>query len=170
MKYLTVEQIKALLEAHNKMPERLLFRILYFTGCRVSEALSIRPKDIDTQRRIITVPALKIERKSKLVVVDGVTLAMLKVYTRGMDKDKLIFPYTRWHAWEIVRKAGKKVGIDGLHPHVLRHSFAVHWASAGGDLLKLQRQLGHKRLSTTTDTYIQYASEDIKKEYDKIFR
>lgn len=99
------------------------------------------------------------------------------IQTHGIKKDELILfretanPSTRrWKAWEIVKRAGELIGEPWIHPHTLRHTFAVHWAAGGGDLLRLQRQLGHKRLSTTTDMYIRFQTADIQRDYDRIFR
>lgn len=173
MKYLTREQIAQLLATPWDPLERLLLRVLYRTGCRVSEALAITPRDIVRESRIVVLPALKQKKgaEPKRVVIDRETILQMEVFikARQIRLDQPIFPIERWRAWEIVKRAGAAVGIEGLHPHTLRHSFAVHWAESGGDLLKLQRQLGHKKLSTTTDMYIHYSTADIARDYDKLF-
>lgn len=173
MKYLNQDQVNKLLEVYEEPEKRLLIRFLYYTGCRVSEALALTPRHVDSERRVVSLPALKTkEKRDKLVVLDLETLRILELFIRArkVGKDKPIFDMDRWRAWKIVKDAGEAIGVKDLHPHTLRHTFAVHWASGGGDLLKLQRQLGHKRLSTTTDMYIHYATDDIQKDYDKIFK
>lgn len=181
---LSVEKLLALLNVYEDPERRLLLRLLYYTGSRVSEALGLRPRDIVPEQRLVMLPALKDKTRSargerKRVVLDTETLSLLQGYikARAIKRDALIFfpdlthyDTRRWRAWDIVKKAGELIGEPWIHPHTLRHTFAVHWASGGGDLLKLQRQLGHKRLSTTTDMYIRFSTADIQEDYDRIFK
>ena len=173
MNYLSPAQVKALLEVYEDPAKRLLLRILYFTGCRVSEALALTPRHVDPIRRVVTLPALKVKgRVSKLAVLDPETMRLTQLFikARRISKDRPIFDFDRWRAWYIVKVAGEAIGVKELHPHTLRHSFATHWAAGGGNMQKLQRQLGHKKLQTTTDMYIEFATEDIRQDYDRIFK
>lgn len=181
---LSVEKINKLLNVFTDPERRLLFRLIYYTGGRVSEALGVRPRDIQWETRVVMLPALKdkVRRKKgerKRAVIDPETLQLLRVFikARHIKQDEFVIfsdvanPNTRrWKAWEIVKKAGELIGEPWIHPHTLRHSFAVHWARGGGELTRLQRQLGHKRLSTTTDMYVRFQTSDIQKDYDKIFK
>ena len=173
MKYLSREQIAKLLEVYTEPEKRLLLRFLYFTGCRVSEALALTPRHLDSARRVVTLPALKVKgRAVKLAVLDTETVRLLELFAkaRRISKDQTVFSFDRWRAWKIVKEAGEAIGVSDLHPHTLRHSFATHWAAGGGSMSKLQRQLGHRKLATTTDMYIEYSTEDIKQDYDRVFR
>lgn len=83
------------------------------------------------------------------------------------------FPFTRMTAFRIIRTASVRTGIrtqDGrlVHPHALRHSFAIHWIKSGGNLEMLQRYLGHAD-SKTTSIYLQFAPTDLMHEQDRIF-
>ena len=172
---LTLAEVNKLLAVYQDPEKRLLLRILYFTGCRVSEALAMRPKDLEAERRRILVPALKTKKagnihKIKRIVVDASTVQLMELYIRAkrLNREKPIFRRDRWWAWDLVKKAGEAIGKEGVHPHTLRHSFATHWANAGGSMTKLQRQLGHTRLSTTTDMYLKFSTEDIREDYDRV--
>lgn len=166
VKYLEEEQVQQLLSACSSFRDYLLLRTLWKTGCRVSEILALTPDAIDLDGGTIRVPALKLkEKRYKFPVVDAETLTLLAEYGRSKGR---IFPITRIRAFQIVRDAGQSVGLH-ISPHVLRHSFAVHWARKGGDLVKLQRQLGHTRLATTTDMYLHFSTADIAAEYSKVF-
>ncbi|MFC2000191.1 tyrosine-type recombinase/integrase [Chloroflexota bacterium] len=169
LKYLDESQVDRLLSACTNFRDYLLIRTLWKTGCRVSEVLSLTNDGIDLKRGTITVPALKLKRKGrmKFPVVDAETLSMLANYAKR--KSARIFPITRVRAFQIVQDAGKRVGLN-VSPHMLRHSFAVKWAKEGGDLVKLQRQLGHSRLATTTDMYLHFSTADIAREYDQVWR
>ena len=180
---LSVEKVMQLLNVYDKPELRLLMRLLYYTGGRVSEPLGLRPCDIIWERRVLMLPALKdkVRRQRgerKRVVIDPETLQLMWNFIKahGIKKDDLILfqgvtnPNTRrGKAWEIVKRAGVLIGEPWIHPHTLRHSFAIHWAAGGGSLTKLQRQLGHKRLSTTTDMYIRFQTSDIQEDYDRVF-
>jgi len=181
---LSVEKVMALINVYKKPELKLLLRLLYYTGGRVSEPLGLRPRDIIWDSRILMLPALKDKQRRqrnerKRVVVDTETLELLRGFIQAQQirKDEFVIfrgitngSTRRWKAWEIVKKAGELIGEPWIHPHTLRHTFAVHWAEGGGDLLRLQRQLGHKRLSTTTDMYIRFKTADIQKDYDRIFQ
>lgn len=173
IEFLEIEQVQKMFLVYKDDPEkRLLLRFLYFTGCRISEALALTPHRVFPERRGVQLPALKLRKKEdKWVVLDEETLTLLTLFikARRIGVDKPVFSMNRKQAWTIAKTAGEAIGIKGMHPHLLRHSFASHWAAAGGDMVKLSRQLGHKRLSTTMDMYIHCSSKGVQEDYDKIF-
>lgn len=165
--YLTIFELERLIQAAPK-EHQLLLRLLCYTGARVSEILALAPKDIDFTKGELRLPALKSKQeKFKFIIVhDPLTLAMLKSYAQG--KRGKLFNLTRQRVWQIVHEAGQRIGITGLHPHVLRDSFAYNWVKSGGDLTKLQRQLGHASYATTADRYLKYQTIDIAEEGKKL--
>jgi len=117
----------------------------------------------------VELPALK--RKdltTKRVSISGEMAERLRQYCNGKKNSQLLFKISRQLAYIRIKLAAKKAGIEGVYPHLLRDSLATNWANKGGDLTKLQRQLGHKRLSTTTDRYIKYSVADIQNERERI--
>jgi len=94
-------------------------------------------------------------------------------------KGDLLFPITRQRVDQIFWKLGRKAGITAigdpaiskhrnLHPHVLRHSFAIHCVKRGMSIERLQKILGHAS-PTTTGVYLQWSSTDLHEDYDKIW-
>ena len=167
--YLTPQQVDELEAACSSTEDAMLVRLLFQTGARVSEVLSLRPCDIDHTHQRLELPALK--RKditTKLVVVDSDTLDRLKDFSKEKPQHKKLFSMSRQQAYYKVRVAAKKAHWGLVHPHTLRDSLAVNWALGGGNLNLLQRQLGHRSFSTTVDRYLTFSSEDIRKEYNRI--
>lgn len=168
--YLTPEQVNKLEAVCSNEVDALLVRLLFQTGARISEVLALRPCDIDYQHQRLELPALKRKDIStKLVIVDPDTLDRLQSHCKGKSADKKLFPISRQQAYYKLRMAAKKAGMGKIHPHTLRDSLAVNWALSGGNLNLLQRQLGHRSFSTTADRYLVFSSEDVKKEYNRIF-
>lgn len=137
--------------------DRALFALLYGCGLRIGEALGLSPKDIaKTDRVVITgkgnkqriVPVLKsvtrtIEEYIKMCPHDLVEDGPLFVGARGKRLNPAI-------AQRKMRDVRAVLGLsDTATPHALRHSFATHLLSGGGDLRTIQELLGHASLSTT---------------------
>ena len=66
----------------------------------------------------------------------------------------------------IVKRYGTMAGLN-IHPHVLRHSFAIHLVRSGVDIRRLQLLLGHANLNTT-QVYLQFKDEDLKEVYNRV--
>ena len=68
-----------------------------------------------------------------------------------------------------LKKLAEQGGLnkDLIHPYALRHTFAINFLKAGGDVFKLQRILGHKTLEMTK-RYVQWTSEDLQEDYDRM--
>jgi len=169
--YLTPDEVQRLLNACSTKQDRMLFTLLFATGCRVSELLVLTPANIDYERQTLDVPALKRKAQaSKFVTVTADTLLELGDYCKGKKHGSRLFSITRQQAYYRIRMAGKRAGIDGVYLHLLRDSFAIQWAKAGGDISILARQLGHKSESTTRDRYLRWSTEDILAEHERISR
>jgi len=179
----SVEEIDELLNAPTRTasPEALrdkaMFELLYATGMRVTELVSLNLGDVDlaqgsvrcagkgTRLRVIPVHATAIkavrgylEKARPVLVRDGNETALF-VNHRG---DRL----TRQGFWLILKLWAKEAGITTqITPHTLRHSFALHMLKNGVDLRAVQQLLGHAHLSTTQ--IYTYPSEDgLKRLYE----
>jgi integrase/recombinase XerD len=188
--YLEAEVIELLIEAATNLRDRLLVRIPWRTGVRVSELISIRIQDIDFENRAIVIKVQKMRKRDgkavdrrRVVPVDKGTLDMVKEYLEWRKlfpyKGDLLFPITRQRVNQIFWKLGRKAGIREigdpavskhrkLHPHVLRHSFAIHCTKRGMSIERLQKILGHQS-PTTTSVYLQYSVADLHEDYDRVW-
>jgi integrase/recombinase XerD len=167
--YLEPKQVDAMLEAARLGNKRdyLLIRVLWRTGVRVSELINIKPQDIEWNNQIINITKAK-RGKQRRVILDEETLKMLSDYVLAskIPDDDPIFGLTSRQIGYIVKRYGNTIGVDA-HPHMLRHSFAIHLVRSGMDLRRLQLLLGHSSLNMT-QIYLQFKDDDIREVYQKI--
>jgi len=188
--YLEPEQVERLIAVATNPRDVLLVRIPWRTGIRVSELIGIRMSDIDFDNRAVVIKVQKIRKRDgkaierrRVVPVDQGTLDLVKEYLKWRKqfpyKGDLLFPITRQRVDQIYWKPGKRAGIKEigdpavskhrkLHPHVLRHSFAIHCIKRGMTIERLQKILGHSS-PTTTSVYLQFSQKDLHDQYDKIW-
>lgn len=167
--YLEREQVDAILNAAKIANHRdyLLIRVLWRTGIRVSELINIKPGDIEWNNQVVNITKAK-RGKQRRVLLDEETLKMLSDYILALNtpEDRPIFGLTSRQIRYIVKRYGNTIGLD-VHPHTLRHSFAIHLVRSGMDLRRLQLLLGHSSLNMT-QIYLQFKDDDIREIYEKI--
>jgi integrase/recombinase XerD len=160
------------------MRDRALLELMYASGLRASETISLEISDVDLEHGIVR--ARGKGSKERLVPVGGRAVAAVRVYLRAgrpemirsHDERKLFLnfrggPLTRQGLYKIVLRHAKTAGLgDRMSPHTLRHSFATHLLSGGCDLRSVQEMLGHADLSTT-QLYTHLSGEELKEAYFK---
>lgn len=168
---LTATEIKMLLQSCSQrsstgIRNRALLAMLYRTGIRISEALSIMPKDLDTQCGSLRVLFGK-GKRSRVVGLDAGALALLQVWlerraTLGITGRSPVFctlkgqPMKSGYVRNWLPRLARKAGVERrVHAHCFRHTFAYEAANEGTPLHLLQQQLGHQWLATT-DRYIRH--------------
>ena len=109
------------------MRDFLILRVLYRTGVRVSELVNIRPKDIERDNQVINIVKAKGD-KQRRVYLDTETLDVLANYIsdRIIPGDCSVFGLRRVQIFNVVKKYGRILGLE-VHPHTLRHSYAINW-------------------------------------------
>jgi integrase/recombinase XerD len=161
-KYLDKEYIRETLQQIENHEERMFITFLWMSGVRVTEAISIKKKDINVRDKVITVVWLKNRKYNERNVPIHSTLAnMLAVYVGAMNLDDKVFKFTRQRAWQITKKH-----FD-TNPHTFRHSFAVNYLREGGQIVNLYRILGHSKIQTTME-YLRIVPTDLSKELETI--
>ncbi|UCE80997.1 MAG: tyrosine-type recombinase/integrase [Methanobacteriota archaeon] len=175
-KYLKESELKNLLEAPKRMRDRLIIKLMYETGVRVGELAALTIGDVDLESGEITIQHAKRHREGRKVpIVNSWTKTMLRDYigTRKNRKDPLFVsnkrgPLSRRQIERLVHNYGAEVGLDRdkRHPHVLRHTHAVHALKSGIDLRTLQQNLGHSSIEVTA-IYLTMDIDDRKEEYSK---
>ncbi|MGH8280268.1 MAG: site-specific tyrosine recombinase XerD [Gammaproteobacteria bacterium] len=153
--------------------DRTMLEVLYATGLRVSELVSLRVDQINSRQGVVRV--LGKGNRERLVPVGQEAQSWVERYLAGTRRDILsnrqtdcLFPtrrsehMTRQAFWHIVKRYAQKAGIQvALSPHTLRHAFATHLLNHGADLRVVQMLLGHSDVSTT-QIYTHVARERLK--------
>jgi integrase/recombinase XerD len=165
-KYLTVEEVEKLLaQPATNTPlgirDRAILEMLYATGLRVSELISLRVADLNLDAGYVR--ALGKGNKQRIVPIGKAAIAAVELYAQGARARLLgnrqsgyLFVnrrgarLTRQNIWLRLASYGRQAGIQKqIAPHLLRHSFATHLLARGADLRSLQMMLGHSDISTT---------------------
>ena len=165
--YLKPNEIESILDKAGKFRDYLIIRLLWKTGMRVSELINMEVNWIDNEEKMITIFGKG--SKWRRTPVDRESLMHLKRYMK--DEQILrgrIFKITRNRVFQIIKNISKGAGIEkDVHPHTLRHSYAVNYLMKGGNLRNLQLNLGHSDLNITAQ-YLQVTAQDRKEEYEKL--
>jgi integrase len=152
-KYLTCDQVVRLIGACLRPRDRLILRVLWETGVRVSELTSLTADSIDFTGESLQVVTLKRRGQVRAVPVRPSLLGELArhIAGSGIAAGARLFPVTRQRVHQIVRRAAGKAGLpeDRAHPHTLRHSFAIACVLARVPVLVLAEWLGHRSLEST---------------------
>jgi integrase/recombinase XerD len=165
-KFLSIEQVDTLIEqpdtsAPRGLRDRAMIELLYATGLRVTELVSVRLADLHLDEHYLT--CIGKGSKERLVPIGEQASDWVRRYQAGgrghllkrRSSPRLFLnarggPLSRVGFWKILKQYGRRAGLPpSLSPHVLRHSFATHLLERGADLRAIQLMLGHADLSTT---------------------
>ncbi len=177
---LTIEEVSSLLDqpsgnSPKEIRDKAMLELLYATGLRVTELISLKITDINLQMGFIECHD---GSKSRMIPIENAAKYALAKYIAdvrpGMceDQDYLFTnvkggQMSRQGFWKLLKAYAKKAGIDkDITPHMIRHSFATHMVSNGADLRSLQEMLGHSDISTT-QVYLKGKTSRLKEVYDK---
>lgn len=180
-KFLTLEEVNKLLEqpdldTDKGLRDRAILEVLYATGLRVSELLSLKLSDIDWDGG--TLICFGKGSKQRKLPLGRSALNYLLLYMparkrllRGVNSQRLFIEnggpiLTRQKIWMIIKEYGRCAGIGYITPHILRHSFATVLLEHGADLRSVQLLLGHADISTT-QIYTHVTDEKVRQSYQK---
>lgn len=180
---LTIEEVDKLLSIEPKdnysFRNRCMLELLYSSGLRISELVSLKLENINLNDSFIKVMGKG--AKERIVPLNEITTEFLTKYIneiRPAMLKKLQTDYlflnnhgknlSRQAVFKMVKKRASEVGIKkDISPHTLRHSFATHLLLGGADIRFIQELLGHSDVSTT-EIYTHVASLTLKKDYNEL--
>jgi integrase/recombinase XerD len=170
-KFLSLEEVDRLLAQPDVttalgLRDRAMIELLYATGMRVSELVSVRPADLRLDEQYLT--CIGKGSKERLIPIGEQAAAWVRRYVRD-GRPALVQrsarkraaaprlfvnlrggPLSRVGFWKVLKRYGRQAAVRSpISPHVLRHSFATHLLERGADLRAIQMMLGHADLSTT---------------------
>ena len=181
-KVLTTAEVDLLLSQPDSgdvkgLRDRAMLELLYATGIRVSELISLRVSDVNLSVGFVRCAD---ERHERIVPIGNIAKMTVSEYiekARGSmiknEDEQLLFvncgggALSRQGFWKIIKQYQKKADIkNDITPHILRHSFAAHLLENGADLKAIQEMLGHADISST-QVYSKLVNSRIKDVYSK---
>ena len=178
---LTIEQVNRLLDQVTgdkpaQLRDRAILEVLYGCGLRVSECAGLDVGDCVFSEGFLRVVGKG--DKERIAPISGYALSAISQYlehgreflVKAGKPTSAVFlnarggRLSRQSIHAIVAKAGVGIGVENLHPHTLRHSFATHMLAGGADLRVIQEILGHSDISTT-QIYTHVNRTHIQEEY-----
>ena len=180
-KYLSISEVNKLLNiplnSEFDYRNKAMLELMYATGLRVSELVSIEYSNIDFENSIIRINGKG--KKERIIPLGKVASYYLKVYLNDYRSKLLkrntynqVFlnnhgkPITRQGFNYILENIRELTGIEKeITPHILRHSFATHLLEGGADIRSIQEMLGHENISTT-NIYTEVVNDVLRSNYE----
>ena len=188
IKYLKREEWQALKESIDNVRDKIIINLLYSSGVRVAELCLMKIEEVDFSNGFIRIPKENTKTKqSRTVRIGKEILSDLKALLR-LEKRKKSYLFrsrqgkqlTTRRIEQIIHEYAERAGIQKVYaydkknrplytvsPHTLRHTHIVHALLDKVPITAVQKQVGHKRL-TTTQIYSDLAPEQVKEAYDKV--
>jgi len=163
---LSIENMQALLEAPDPddtlyLRDRAMLELMYAGGLRASEVATLQTDTVHTDLSVVRVMGKGSKERIVPIGQPAVDAALNylrdlrpnlqegKPFTKALLLSRTGRPITRIVVWQIIKRHAHKAGLNGVHPHMLRHSFATHLLAGGADLRVVQELLGHSNIRTT---------------------
>ena len=146
---------------------------LFYTGCRISEALKLTPDRIDFTERALVFETMKQRRRGQFRSIP-IPDALVELFERILGErppDASVWPYSRTTGYRLIKQKMADASIAGVKacPKGLRHSFAIACISRGIPLTTVKKWLGHARLETTA-IYLDAGGDEERELAKKLWR
>ena len=170
MDFWTGEEFRKFIDSvMNKRLSYMAFMILYWTGMRLGELLALNPKDVDLEKRTISITKSyqrlgkkdvitppKTSKSKRVITIPEFLAADIKDYMDSLydlqENDRL-FPITKYYLEHEMQRGIKESGVKRIRVHDLRHSHASMLIKLGFSPLEIANRLGHEKVETTLNTY-----------------
>ena len=170
MDFWTGEEFRRFIDSvMNKRLSYMAFMTLYWTGMRLGELLALNPKDVDLEKRTISITKSyqrlgkkdvitppKTSKSKRVITIPEFLAADIKDYMDSLydlqENDRL-FPITKYYLEHEMQRGIKESGVKRIRVHDLRHSHASLLVELGFQPLAIAERLGHEKIETTLNTY-----------------
>lgn len=170
MDFWTGEEFKKFIDSvMNKRLSYMAFMTLYWTGMRLGELLALTPKDVDLEKRTISITKSyqrlgrkdvitppKTPKSKRVITIPEFLAADIKDYMDSLydlQEDDRLFPITKYYLEHEMQRGIKESGVKRIRLHDLRHSHASLLIELGFSPLEIANRLGHEKVETTLNTY-----------------
>ncbi len=179
-KFLNEDEINRLIEAPDTstfagLRDRALLELMYATGLRVSEAISLKTNDVDLDAGLVSCHGKGSKERRVPVGKSAVKWLQFYLTERARQEENKIAAHlfvnnhnralTRQAAWATLKTYAASINRPDASPHTLRHSFATHLLQRGADSRSVQALLGHSDIGTT-QIYTHITGEHMRATYD----
>lgn len=166
-------------DSEKGMRDRAILELLYATGIRAGEIISMETADLNLRMGFVTCAGENI--RARIIPVGRMARNALEIYMeqarprliRNNEDENHLFvnfqgkPITRQGLWKILKEYGRRANLGiSLTPQTIRNSFAVHMLQNGADIKSLQELMGHEDISAT-QVYLAFTKNRIKDVYDR---
>lgn len=170
MDFWTGEEFRKFIDSvMNKRLSYMAFMTLYWTGMRLGELLALNPKDVDLEKRTISITKSyqrlgkkdvitppKTPKSKRVITIPEFLAADIKDYMDSLydlQEDDRLFPITKYYLEHEMQRGIKESGVKQIRVHDLRHSHASMLIELGFSPLEIANRLGHEKVETTLNTY-----------------
>ena len=170
MDFWTGEEFRKFIDSvMNKRLSYMAFMTLYWTGMRMGELLALNPKDVDLEKKTISITKSyqrlgkkdvitppKTPKSKRVITIPEFLVADIKDYMDSLydlQEDDRLFPITKYYLEHEMQRGIKESGVKRIRVHDLRHSHASMLIELGFSPLEIANRLGHEKVETTLNTY-----------------
>ena len=170
MDFWTVEEFRKFIDSvMNKRLSYMAFMTLYWTGMRLGELLALNPKDVDLEKRTISITKSyqrlgkkdvvsppKTPKSKRVITIPEFLATDIKDYMDslyGLQENDRLFPITKYYLEHEMQRGIKESGVKRIRVHDLRHSHASMLIELGFSPVEIANRLGHEKVETTLNTY-----------------
>lgn len=158
--YLTVDQVKKMIDVAPTLLEKTVLILTFSTACRISEILNLTKDDLELKKGVASVTRKGGQRQRIPLGDQGTAALQAWLKERHSNTQRVFMDYSYNNIYYRLKLVAKKAGVPDFHPHLLRHSRIRHLIEAGVPVERVSEVAGHRKLDTTQKIYGSLRAEE----------